>query len=210
LYGYVLGAAVALGALVAWWRTRQAETSGRPHHRVRFGAAAFLLVAGVGYAALGGPIGLSFPERMARSVEGGTVLGPELAALLAGLVVYTASHIAEVVRGSIQSVPKGQSEAATALALPPWHRLRYVILPQALRVAIPPLANQYLNLTKNSSLAVVVGYPELMRITRIGIGSGAPAPQSIAVLMFIYLLISLTIAGVVNIANRRLELRGRR
>jgi general L-amino acid transport system permease protein len=143
-------------------------------------------------------------------VAGGSIVGPELAALLAGLVVYTTSHIAEVVRGSIQAVSKGQSEAALALGLGASQRLRFVILPQAFRIAIPPMSNQYLNLTKNSSLGVLIGYPELMRVTRIAIGSGAPAPQTIVVLMLIYLLFSIVIAGGANLANRRLQLRGAR
>ncbi|NIV35296.1 MAG: ABC transporter permease subunit, partial [Anaerolineae bacterium] len=123
-------------------------------------------------------------------------LSPEYAALLVALVLYTASHIAEITRASIQSVPIGQNEAATAVALSPYQRMRFVILPQAFRVAVPPLTNQYLNLTKNSSLAVAISYFELTKITNDLIGNGAPAPQSYALLMVIYLIISLTIAAL--------------
>jgi general L-amino acid transport system permease protein len=96
------------------------------------------------------------------------------------------------------------------VGLLPWQRLRHVILPQALRVAIPPIGNQFLNLTKNSSLAVAIGYPDLMRVARISIGSGVPAPQAIAIVMLIYLTISLVIAALVNVANWRLSLATRR
>lgn len=210
LFGVVLAAALLAGGAVAYWRTKASDATGLPHHRVAWFFAIAVGVSVVGYLGLGGPLSVSLPERTARTVAGGSIVGPELAALLAGLVVYTTSHIAEVVRGSIQAVPKGQTEASMAVGLGAAQRMRFVILPQAFRIAIPPLSNQYLNLTKNSSLGVLIGYPELMRVTRITIGSGAPAPQTIAVLMFIYLLISLAIAGLVNVANRRLQLRGAR
>jgi general L-amino acid transport system permease protein len=209
-FGATLVVGVLAAGLVALWRTRVSDATGRPHHRVAWAFGTVLAVGVVAYLVLGGPLSVSLPERTARTVAGGSIVGPELAALLAGLVVYTASHIAEVVRGSVQAVPKGQTEASQALGLGAGQRLRFVVLPQAFRIAIPPLSNQYLNLTKNSSLGVLIGYPELMRVTRIAIGSGAPAPQTIAVLMFIYLLISLAIAGLVNVANRRLQLRGAR
>ncbi len=210
VFGVVLAAGVVAAGLAGYWRTKVSDATGRPHHRV---AWFFGIAVGVGvlaYLILGGPISVSLPERTARTVTGGSIMGPELAALLAGLVVYTTSHIAEVVRGSIQAVPKGQSEAALALGLGASQRMRFVILPQAFRIAIPPISNQYLNLTKNSSLGVLIGYPELMRVTRIAIGSGSPAPQSIVILMLIYLLFSLVIAGGANLANRRLQLRGAR
>ena len=133
-------------------------------------------------------------------------MAPEYAALLISLVLYTASHIAEITRGSIQAVPKGQQEAATALALSSAQRIRYIILPQAFRVAIPPLANQYLSLTKNSSLAVAIAYYEVTKVTTDIIGNGGPAPQSFLVLMVIYLIISLIIAGLSNVVDRRLAL----
>ncbi len=209
-FGLALAAGALAAGLIAFWRTRIFDATGRPHHRMAWALGTVLIVGVVAYLALGGPLSVSLPERTARTVAGGSIVGPELAALLAGLVVYTTSHIAEVVRGSVQAVPKGQTEASQALGLGAAQRLRFVVLPQAFRIAIPPLSNQYLNLTKNSSLGVLIGYPELMRVTRIAIGSGAPAPQSIAVLMLIYLLISLAIAGLVNVANRRLQLRGAR
>ncbi|MBW3560321.1 MAG: ABC transporter permease subunit [Proteobacteria bacterium] len=136
---------------------------------------------------------------------GGAALSPALTALLAALVVYTGAFIAEVVRGGIQAVSPGQSEAARALGLREAGRLRLVVLPQALRVMIPPLASQYLNLTKNSSLAIVVGYPDLVSVfgntslTRTG-----QAIESIALIMLFYLAVSLLISLALNGWNARL------
>ncbi|MBA2319391.1 MAG: ABC transporter permease subunit, partial [Euzebyales bacterium] len=147
----VLLVALVVALAVAWWRTRRNERTGEPHHRFLWGLGVFAGVAALGYIVLGGPVTLTVPTRDGRVVAGGINLGPEYAAVLIGLVIYTASHIAEITRGSILAVPKGQSEAANAVALSGFQRLRYVVLPQALRIAVPPVANQYLNLTKNSS-----------------------------------------------------------
>ncbi len=149
---------------------------------------------------------ISGPSVGGRQIIGGITMLPEYAALLASLVAYTSSHIAEIVRGSIQAVPKGQVEAASALALSPSQRMRLVILPQAMRIAVPAIGNQYLNLTKNSSLGVAISYFELTKITSVSIGNRAPAVPSYAVLLAIYLVLSLVISALVNIANRRLEL----
>jgi general L-amino acid transport system permease protein len=197
----------AIAALVlAVWRTRVSERTGEPHHRVAWAAGIVGSAAVIGHVALGGPVELSRPRAEGFNVEGGiSMIGP-FAALLVALVIYTASHVAEIVRGSIQAVPRGQVEAASALALTEFQRLRFVTLPQALRIAIPPTINQYLNLTKNTSLGIAIGYAELMAVTQIVIGNGNPAPQSFAVSMLIYLGFSLTISAVVNILNRRLRL----
>jgi len=200
----------ALAIAVARWRTRRSDATGEPSHGFLYGLG--VLVAGVvvAYFALGQPVAFTAPVLDNRRVTGGIGLGPEYAALLFGLVLYTASHIAEIVRGSILAVPKGQTEAASAVGLTSWQRMRYVILPQSLRIAVPPLANQYLNLTKNSSLAVFIGYFDLTRITQQAIANGNPAPQAILVLMGCYLALSLTIALFSNMANRRLALKGSR
>jgi general L-amino acid transport system permease protein len=155
------------------------------------------------------PFGLSLPERGEFATTGGFRLSPEYGALLIALTLYTASHIAEIVRGSILAVQKGQTEAANALGLTGFQRLRYVVLPQAFRISVPPMANQYLNLTKNSSLGIAIGYYELTRIYRISVAQAAPAPQATLVLMLFYLAFSLFIAGVTNIINRRLAIKAR-
>jgi general L-amino acid transport system permease protein len=110
------------------------------------------------------------------------------------------------VRGSILAVPRGQSEAANALALSSFQRYRYVVLPQAFRIAVPPIISQYLNLVKNTSLGIAVSYAEITMLTQTSIGNGRPAPQSIILLMGVYLALSLTISSLLNVYNRRLQL----
>lgn len=203
--GLGLIAAVALGV----WRTRRFDDTGEPHHRVLWGGGALVAIAVVGYVVLGGPVVLSVPDIDGRVVTGGFRLLETYAALLVGLVLYTASHIAEIVRGSILAVPRGQSEAAEAIALSGLQRLRFVVLPQAFRIAVPPLASQYLNLTKNTSLAIFIGYVELTRVTFTVIGNANPAPQSVALLAAGYLVLSLVLSLFTNIVNGRLQLEGR-
>jgi general L-amino acid transport system permease protein len=204
----VVAALVAAG--VAWkWRARVFERTGARASRGRWSLGVFAAIVAVAYVGLGFPVEPSLPQREGPRIAGGIVLNTEYAALVIGLVAYTATHIAEIVRGSIQAVPNGQSEAAMALGLSNRQRLRLVVLPQAFRVMVPPLANQYLNLTKNSSLAIAIGYPELTRIVRIAMGQGSPAPQAIVVLMSIYLVFSLTISAATNVVNRRLQVTGR-
>jgi general L-amino acid transport system permease protein len=204
-----LAVGLVLAVAVGLWRTRRFDATGEPHRRVLWGAGVLLLVGAGAYVALGAPVEPTIPARDGRVVTGGIQLGPEYAALLIALVIYTASHIAEIVRGSIQAVPKGQSEAANAIALSGFQRLRFVVLPQAFRIMVPPLANQYLNLTKNSSLALFIGYFDLTRITQQAIANGNPAPQLILILMGCYLLLSLSISLVANIVNRGLALETR-
>jgi general L-amino acid transport system permease protein len=205
----VVGLAVVAAVLTWIRRTRIFDRTGRPHRRVAASTAVFAVVVLAGYFILGRPIEPSLPERGEFGTTGGLRLNPEFASLLFALVLYTATHIAEIVRGALLAVKKGQTEAATALGLPHRKRMRYVILPQALRIAVPPIANQYLNLTKNTSLAVAIGFPEVTGVVFIAVGQGNPAPQSFAVLMLVYLVFSLTISAIVNVANRRLVLKGR-
>jgi general L-amino acid transport system permease protein len=199
-----------VAAIFVWrWRTRVFVHTGEPHHRVLWSAGFLLLVAVIAYIALQGPIELSKPVLEGRALSGGfSGLGGYFA-MLAALVLYTASHVAEIVRGSIMAVPRGQSEAANALALTGFQRLRFVVLPQSMRIAIPPTINQYLNFVKNTSLGIAVGYSEVTLIAFQAIGNGRPAPQMVLLLMGAYLLFSLTISFVVNVLNRRLQLVGR-
>ena len=141
-----------------------------------------------------------------RRIDGGFVLNFGYISITIALGLYTASHIAEIIRGSILAVPKGQSEAADSVALTVFQRYRFVVLPQALKVAMPPTINQYLNLVKNTSLGIAVAYAEITALTKSSIGNGRPAPQSIAILMAVYLLFSLTISFFLNIYNRRIQL----
>lgn len=202
----LLALALVVAAGVWVWRTRRFDATGEPHHRVLYALGTVVLLAGLAFAATGRPYGLSLPERGDLGVAHGFRLSTEYAALLFGLVLYTASHIAEIVRGSILAVSRGQGEAADALGLSPFQRLRLIVLPQALRIMIPPLANQYLNLTKNSSLGIAISVYEVTKVTRVSIAQGSPAPQAIGILMLVYLAFSLSIALFTNLANRRLQL----
>ena len=202
----LLVAAAVVAYAVARWRHGVADRTGQPAYAGVAATGAAVVVFAVGLVALGGPLDLTAPRLDDRRIAGGITMGIEYAALLSALVVYTASHIAEIVRGSIQAVPKGQTEAATALALSPGQRMRRVILPQALRVATPALGNQYLNLTKNSSLAVAISYFELTKITQVAIASRAPAVPSYGLLLLIYLVLSLVISAFTNAVNRRMAL----
>lgn len=205
LFWLIMGLTLVVATAVWVWRTRRFDATGEPHHRVLWSFGLLLVVGVVGYLALGEPFVLSRPVLDGRVLEGGYQgLGAYFAVLVA-LVLYTASHVAEIVRGSIQAVPKGQTEAANSLALSSFQRLRFVMLPQAMRIAIPPVISQYLNYVKNTSLAIAVGYAEVTRITFQAIGNGRPAVQLIVILMGAYLLFSLTISLIVNVLNRRLS-----
>jgi general L-amino acid transport system permease protein len=202
----VLGTGLVVAGLIWWWRTRVSERTGEPHHRALWATGVFLVFAVAGYLILDRPFTISLPRLEGRRIAGGFSALGSFMAVMAALVLYTASHVAEIVRGSIQAVPKGQTEAAEALALRSFQRLRFVVLPQAFRIAVPPMINQFLNFVKNTSLALAVGYAEITRIVRQTIGNGQPAPQLILLLMLAYLAFSIVISVVANVVNRRLQL----
>jgi general L-amino acid transport system permease protein len=149
----------------------------------------------------------SVPHLDGFNFTGGAALAPEFAALLVGLAVYTASFIAEIVRAGILAVERGQHEAADALGLNDFQKTILILLPQALRVIVPPLTSQFLNLTKNSSLAVAIGYPDLVSIANTTINQTGQAIEGIAVIMAVYLTISLSISACMNWYNARISLR---
>ena len=206
----VLWAAVlalfAAGLLLSWARRRQLRT-GRlfPAWRV-----ASLLVFGLpaaAFAVTGSPLSWELPELRGFNFRGGITVIPELMALLLALSIYTAAFIAEIVRAGIQSVAKGQTEAASALGLTSGQRLRLVIIPQALRVIIPPLTSQYLNLMKNSSLATAIGYPDLVSVfAGTTLNQTGQAVEVIAMTMAVYLTLSLIISLFMNWYNSRIAL----
>ena len=158
----------------------------------------------IAYLLAGQPLSFNIPAATRFNIAGGMQIFPEFVALLLGLVIYTAAFIAEVVRAGIQSVYKGQTEAAYALGLRPGPTLRLVTVPQAMRVIIPPLTSQYLNLTKNSSLAVAVGYPDLVQVfTGTVLNQTGQAVEVVAITMLVYLTISLTTSLLMNWYNAR-------
>nr|PZN31816.1 MAG: amino acid ABC transporter permease [Actinomycetota bacterium] len=202
-------ALTVLVGLVAWWlvarwRKRVFDRTGRPSRSGLYGAIIFLVVLAAGWIAFG--FSVTLPGVDGRRIIGGIRADPAYVALLIALVLYTASHIAEITRGSIQAVPKGHGGAATALSLSGFQRMWYVILPQAMRIAIPPLGNQYLNLIKNSSLGAGISYFELTMVTRISVANTSPAVPAFTVTLLVYLVISLTTSALVNLANRRFRL----
>lgn len=209
---WILMLVVLVAAIAVWrWRTQVNLDTGQPHRRVLYALGALLGLGLVAFVATGTPYRMSWPavSESGRLIEGGFATNAGWMSLTVALGLYTASHVAEIVRGSIQAVAKGQSEASNALALSGFQRYRFVILPQALRIAIPPMINQFLNLTKNTSLGVVVAYPESTSLIRTAIGNGKPAVPLLAVLMLIYLGFSFFWSIMLNIVNRRFQLVGR-
>jgi len=206
LAALALGVGAAIG-VSAWGRARQAAT-GAPPPPAWTGLA---LVAGAPLAVFflfGAPLAWNRPELAGFNFTGGAALTPEFAALLTGLSTYTAAFVAEIVRAGVLAVDKGQFEAADSLGLPRRRAMRLVILPQALRVIVPPMTSQYLNLTKNSSLAVAIGYPDLVSIANTTMNQTGQAIEGIAIIMLVYLTISLSISAFMNWYNRRIALRG--
>jgi general L-amino acid transport system permease protein len=201
----VIGVILALAAFFILRGIR--ETTGRSTYFGIVSIAILVLFPVMGWFASGGqPFTPEVPELGGFNFTGGEHLTPEFSALLVGLVTYTAAFIAEVVRAGIQAVNKGQLEAASALGLKSPQVLGLVIMPQALRVIIPPLISQYLNLVKNSSLAIFIGYPELFFIGKTTINQAGRAVQVFILIMGVYLSISLVTSLLMNIYNRRIQL----
>jgi general L-amino acid transport system permease protein len=172
---------------------------------VRIAAAAVILfgIPVAAFMASGAPFAFEYPVIGRFNVRGGGELLPELIALLLGLSIYTAAFIAETVRAGLMAVPRGQTEAAQSLGLSRMQTLRLIIIPQAMRVIIPPLTNQYLNLTKNSSLAVAIGYPDLVQVAGTVLNISGQAVEVVAITMAVYLSFSLITALVMNVYNAR-------
>jgi general L-amino acid transport system permease protein len=199
-------ALIACVVLLRWARRRR-ERTGRRQRVWPWALALLLGPPGLVLLLAGVPVGWDVPELGRFNFRGGMVLTPEFVALLAALSIYTAAFVAEIVRAGIQSVSHGQREAAYSLGLPPSLTLRKVILPQAMRVIIPPLTNQYLNLTKNSSLAAAIAYPDLVSVfAGTVLNQTGQAVEVIGITMAVYLAISLSIAAAMNVYNRRVAL----
>jgi general L-amino acid transport system permease protein len=206
------GAALAflVGAILTFFysrfATRKQEATGV---RPRVWPAALVLMVGlpvVAWLVLGAPTGLDIPELHGFNFQGGLTVTPEYVALLIGLVIYTSSYIGEIVRSGIEAVAQGQWEAAGALGLRNSQVLRRIVLPQALRVIVPPMTSQYLNLIKNSSLAVAIGYQDIVSIANTTLNQTGQAIEGVAIIMVVYLTISLSISLFMNWYNGRIRL----
>ncbi len=207
LAGFIVGI-VAAGF---WSRAARAhrEASGVQRPVGPVSIALIVVLTLIGWLAGGAPHTADFPEVGTFNVEGGAAVTPEFLTIVVGLSIYTASFIAEIVRSGIQSVSIGQVEACAALGLSRARAMRLVVLPQAMRVVIPPLTNQYLNLTKNSSLAVAIGYPELVSVSNTSLNQNGHAVECIAIVMTIYLILSLVTAWIMNTYNRKVAIKER-
>jgi len=202
-----LALSVAAALLLGAWGRRRRLRTGRGIPTGWIGIGLILLLPGLTFLLAGAPLGWELPALRGFNFQGGITVIPELAALLLALTIYTAAFIAEIVRAGILAVPKGQTEAAAALGLKRRHVLRLVIIPQALRVIIPPLTSQYLNLLKNSSLATAIGYPDLVNVfAGTTLNQTGQAVEVIAMTMAVYLSISLTISLFMNWYNARIAL----
>ncbi|WP_111497137.1 MULTISPECIES: amino acid ABC transporter permease [Marinobacter] len=205
----IVVAIVAVVIIKRWAKKRQLAT-GQVFPTVKVGLAVLIGVPVLAYLAAGGPLQWEIPELKGFNFGGGITLIPELAALWVALSLYTASFIAEIVRSGIMAVSKGQTEAAQALGLRSGLTLRLVVIPQAMRVIIPPLTSQYLNLVKNSSLATAIGYPDLVAVFMgTTLNQTGQAVEVVAMTMGVYLTISLLISLFMNIYNRAVALKER-
>ena len=189
---------------------RKQDETGKQTNTIGYSLALILLFPIVIFLLLGSPLQLDYAILGKFNLKGGLAIVPEFVALTLALSVYTATYIAEAIRSGIEAVDKGQKEAAAAIGLTPIQSLKLVVLPQALRVAIPPTINQYLNLTKNSSLAAAIGYPELMSafggtvLNQVG-----QAIEILTMVMLVYLVISLAISVLLNYVNKKMAIQGR-
>ena len=206
-------AGLLIGVALAWlyyrWARHQFEVTGSIKSMFWVPLGVVLACVLLAWLLGGAPSALDRPIKGEFSVENGGALTPEFLAMLLGLTIYTASFIAEVVRSGIASVSRGQTEAAAALGLDLGLEIRLIVLPQALRVIIPPLTNQYLNLIKNSSLAVAIGYPDIVSIANTAMNQTGRAVECIAIVMSIYLFISLVTSMLMNAYNERVAIKER-
>ncbi len=203
-FGFLL--AIVLAVLVANWAKKRQDATGQSFPLIRVSLGLIIGLPILGWLLGGAPMELDIPELKGFNFSGGATLSPEYAALLAGLVIYTGGFIAEVVRSGIQAVYYGQWEAASALGLRRSLVLRLVVLPQALRVIVPPMTSQYLNITKNSSLAIAIGYPDIVSIANTTLNQTGQAIEGILIIMGVYLSFSLSISLFMNWYNKHIAL----
>ncbi len=213
--GFSLFAAVVLGAIVFAiglyvWAQRRLERTGQAFPAILTGVAIVVFVPLLAYVVLGRPVSWDMPVLQGFNFTGGLSVPPSFCALIVALSAYTSCFIAEIIRSGIQSVSKGQLEAAGALNLPSNWTLRRVVMPQAMRVIIPPLISQYLNVTKNSSLAIAIGFPDLVSVwMNTSLNQSGRAIPIVAMTMAFYCAVSLSVSAVMNVYNKRVQLQER-
>jgi general L-amino acid transport system permease protein len=204
-----LGAGLVIGIGLWIWRLRVMERTGRPAFTMRWFMPAVIIGGAVGWLLAGKPFTTDTPRLETFNFTGGDRLSAEYTALTLGLVLYTAAFIADIVRAGIQAVPYGQIEAARAQGFSGGQTLRLIVLPQALRLIIPPLGNQYLNLAKNSSLGIAIGFFDVYNVANVISNQTGQSVAIFAVMMLIYLSMSLTISLIMNAVNYSMRLRSR-
>lgn len=203
-------AAIVLGILatiaIAIWARRRQMATGQLFPTFWAGVGLIVLLPIAVFMILGRPVEFDYPKLQGFNFQGGAVLQPELVALVIGLTVYTGAFIAEIVRAGILGVPKGQWEASRAIGLSNGQLLRLVVIPQAARIIIPPLTSNYLNLTKNSSLAIAIGYPDLVSVSGTILNQTGQAVENILMIMGVYLTLSLLTSAFMNWFNAKMAL----
>ncbi len=207
LYAFIaLGVACLLIFFIRKWAAKRQAATGQIFPIVRVSLGLFLGFPLIAWWLTGAPTAMNVPSLTGFNFKGGLSISPEFTALLLGLVLYTSAFVAEVVRAGIQSVGKGQKEAAMSIGLKPAHVLNLVVLPQALRVIVPPLTSQMLNLTKNSSLAVAIGYPDFVSVAGTTINQTGQAIEGVALIMLVYLAFSLSTSAIMNWYNKKIAI----
>ncbi len=210
LMGAALILAFILGYFINKWAAKRHDETGQEFPVILVGLALVILLPLLAYFISGSPMHFDYPEASRFGFKGGKTFTPEFLALLFALTIYTATFIAEAIRSGIEAVAKGQKEAATSLGLTPSQSLKLVVLPQAVRISIPPIINQYLNLAKNSSLAAAVGYPELVTVfAGTSLNITGQALEIIGITMLTYLIISLLVSAILNWFNKKMKIKER-
>ena len=195
-----------LVAAIRYWAKRRQEKTGQQFPLFTTGAGLLLLLPFLSWLICGAPTAMDVPSLQGFNIKGGYNVSPEFSALLVGLVLYTAAFVAQIVRAGIQSISNGQTEAAMSIGLRPKHVMSLVIFPQALRIIVPPLTSQLLNLTKNSSLAVAIGYPDFVQVAGTTINQTGQAVEGVALMMIVYLTFSLLTSAFMNWYNKKIAI----
>ena len=210
LIGVGFVAAIIVGWFISRWAKKRHDETGKGFPTIWANLSILILLPLLAYFVAGEPAHLDYPALKGFNFSGGKTFTPEFLALLFALTIYTATFIAEAIRSGIEAVNKGQKEAATALGLTPMQSLKLVVLPQAIRISIPPIINQYLNLAKNSSLAAAVGYPELVTVfAGTSLNITGQALEIIGITMLTYLIISLSVSVLLNWFNNKMKIKER-